>query len=136
MLEVLIALGVGIAVLSSMVVVVFVSLSGAQFAKNQNLATQYGQQGMELVRKERDTKGWDTFFTSYPNGTYCLSADGVFTKLIGASCPKNVGIFIRSVEFSWDGERATVTTTVSWTDAKGKHQSKLISYFTKWSSSP
>ncbi|MBI3069818.1 MAG: hypothetical protein HYY87_00750, partial [Candidatus Levybacteria bacterium] len=51
LIEVLLALGTAVVVLSATVVAVLSALNNAQFSKNQSLATQYAQEGMEVMRK-------------------------------------------------------------------------------------
>lgn len=133
-LEVLIALGVGIVILSSIVLVVLVSLSSAKFARDQSLATQYAQEGMEVVRVIRD-RSW-TEFSALTATDYCLGEDETLLSVrpVGGACSKIDNLFTRGVTITWSVERATVTVEVSWVDSRGQHQSRLVSYFTRWSS--
>lgn len=61
LLETLLALGVCVIILSAITVIVISSLNSTQFTKRQNLASQYAQEGMEVVRKIRDSGGWPAF---------------------------------------------------------------------------
>ena len=132
LIETLIALAVAIMILSSVVVTVLVSLNNAQFSKNQNLATQYAQEGMEVVRGIRNGS-WTDF--SSKSGDFCLlkSEVTISPRPIGGSCSTIDNVFTREVNIVWSVERttSTVTVKVSWTDSKGRHESKLISYFTR-----
>ena len=129
LLEVLVALSVGILVLTAMTGAVLSSLANAQFSKNQNLATLYAQQGMENMRDLRN-KNW-TSFSGY-DGFYCLAKDGSLTA--GSSCSGNIdGFFARQIMFeNLAVDKRRITVTVSFTDSKVNHQSQLISVFTNW----
>ena len=139
LIELIIALGVGIIILSSIVAVVLLSLHSAQFAKSQNLATQYAQEGMEVVRTIKN-RSW-TEFSALTAVDYCLAKNetSLSTKPVGGSCPTIDIIFTREVKVEWIGanctaQRVCVTTTVFWLDSKGRHESKLFSYFARTSS--
>lgn len=129
LLEVLVALSVGVLVLVAMTAVILSSLSNAQFSKNQNLATLFAQQGMEMVRDLRN-KNW-TSFAAY-DGFYCLAKDGSLTA--GSNCAGNIdGFFTRQIRFeNLAVDKRRITVTVSFTDSKGEHKSELISIFTNW----
>lgn len=125
LLEILIALGASVFVLSAITVVVISSLSGTQFTKNQNLAKQYAQEGIEVVRRIRDSGGWTGFSTL--NGRYCLSAGSTLLPSASPPCTtRNVGgVFVREIQIvagncpSGGGPNgSTVTSTVSWADGK------------------
>lgn len=84
LIELIAALGIAVLVLSSMIIVVVASLNNAQFSRNQNQAVGYTQQGVELLRRMRDTD-WGNFQNiatnnGAGNGTYnyCLGNDQVF----------------------------------------------------------
>lgn len=149
LLEVLAALGVGVVVLVAIVSAVLSSLSNAQFSKNQNLATQYGQQGMEIVRSIKNNS-WSSFYNTYTGTSitpFCLPKDDT-TPNSGLCQPgdKIDGFFTRELRFERGcivspcnttnpddpNLKIQVKATVSFTDSKGTHQSELISYFTNW----
>lgn len=97
LLEVVIALGVAVIVVSLIAIAVIFALNNATYSKNQNLATQFGQEGMEIVRQLRDS---DLAVFNSLSGNYCL-AKGV--KILNDSnrkqvdCTQNVDIFKREV---------------------------------------
>lgn len=111
LVEVVLAIAVASLVLIALTRATTVALRNAQFAKNQALATQYAQEGMELLRKCRDQ-----------------NPDDFWNK--NCSLPVLGGEFDREVEWSEidPGEKMQVSVTVSW----NSHQSKLVSYLTKW----
>lgn len=70
LIEVLIALSASIAVVTAITITIITSLSNAEFAKNQNLATQYAGEGLEIVRQIAKND-WANF-QSYTSTYYCL----------------------------------------------------------------
>lgn len=52
LIEVLIAFSVSIVIIAAAVLAILFALSNAQTSKNQNLATQYAQEGIEIVRQK------------------------------------------------------------------------------------
>lgn len=120
LVEVLVALGIITVVASALMGVVITSMGNTRFSKNQNLATQYSQEGMEIMRRIRDNNYVD--FRNIPNATYCLD-DGVMALPLPADCTNaNVpGNFLRKVTITQGGcaaNIANVTVTVSWQDSK------------------
>lgn len=136
-IEILVALSVASLVVSAIIVAVISSLSGAQYTKNQNQATQYAQQGMEVARQLRDSS-YQTF--SSLTGTYCLD---LTCKLDGSApacsqsspCAPNInGIFVRQITFTQKSAScssngaspipdpstypALVQISVNWSDGK------------------
>lgn len=160
LLEVLAALGAGVIVLTAITVAVITSLSNAQFSKNQNIATQYAQEGMELLRKMRDSD-WAAF-SSLSSGSYCLdkgdtfldNADRKNTALAGCSRtvlvspePVNVSpIFARQVDIVTEassacGSNRKATVLVSWASGKCTsgafcHTVSLVSCFSNYYVAP
>ncbi len=155
LIEVLIALGVAVGIISAITIAVITGLSNTQSAKNQNLATQYAEQGMEVVQTLRNSD-WTTF--SSLSNVYCLPRNSTtLTPRIGTSCGQNVDIFVREVTLTAASSDCTpptltpplaptptpvaisanatkVTVTVSWSDNNCTdrdnlfcHQTKLIS---------
>lgn len=131
MIEAIAALGVGVVVVTAIVLAVVSALNNAQFSKNQNLATQYVQQGMEIMRQMRDSD-W-VLFSSYDSGSYCLDKDekNLFPRdgavINGCSHdgsnPQNVDVFARQVNIEenssdCDNTQTKVLVSVSWSDSK------------------
>jgi len=116
LLEMLIALAVMVLVILALVVVTTISVRNADFSRRQILATQYAQASIEEARSLRETQPKDTFFSS---GS-CTGTDLVST-------------FSRTRTCTFDGDKTmTVAVVVTWTDAKGDHQSQLTTRLTKW----
>ena len=131
LLETLLALSVSVFILGAITTVVVSSLSSAQFTKNKNLAGQYSREGMEIVRKIRDSGTWTAF--SGINGLYCLSSGSTSLPSSSASCPvPNIeGIFVREINITSSSSDcpgptpppivprgSKVISKVSWTDGK------------------
>lgn len=142
LIEVLIGLATASVIIGAITVATITALNNTVFSKNQNLATQYAQQGMEVVRNLRD-RNYSQF--AELNGTYCLAKtcnaidptsnnpqDPCGPRSI--VCDQNVGgenadIFVRQVfvdpnsSYCTDStQQATqgiqATVSVSWFDAK------------------
>lgn len=150
LIEVLLALGVAVAIITAITAVVSNTLNNATFTKNQNLADQYAQQGMEVVRAIRD-KSWSTFI-SYHGVDKCLPQDSSdLVNRIGPDCDGegNVGIFIREIGIkkndpdckpSAGDKAAKATVSVKWPDSKCPtsppqarfcHEARLVSCFSQ-----
>lgn len=153
LVEVLVALGTAVVVLSATVVAVLSALNNAQFSKNQNIATQYAQEGMEIMRKMRNSS-W-TVFSSLSTDQYCLDQNS--TALSGrnrtiqgcaggsSTSGQNVGIYARQVDIEINSSSCAtptpppsvnltkVTVLVSWSSNKCTrtniycHNVKLVS---------
>lgn len=141
LLEILVALGTGVVVLLALSTVVLSSLSAAQFSKNQNLATLYAQQGMEIVRSIKQTN-WDSFYTNYTAAggnvgvasSFCLPKDDTTPNVGICTNPVIDGVYKRDIKFEIleVGSKVRTTVIVTFTDSKGDHKSKLITVFTNW----
>jgi Tfp pilus assembly protein PilV len=137
LIEVLIALACAAIIISAITVVVTTSLSNAQFSKNQNLATKYATEGLEFVRRIRDSDY--IAFKAYPNGTYCLAKPLPASLGSPATCstPNVDNVFIRAAalnDSACGANQIQVAVTVTWTDNKcytGQycHSSSLTSCF-------
>lgn len=136
LLEALLAISLVMLVLSGISVTIITSLNNAGYGKTQAIATQYAQEGMEIVRKIRNSNY--TGFGNYNAGNYCLSEDSSILQASG-NCSPNVGSYVRSVFIEQSGcgvNIAKATVTVAWTDGKCSsgsycHNSQIISCFSK-----
>lgn len=140
LIEAIVALGAAIIIISVIVIVVISALNNTQFSKNQNLATQFAQQAMEVMRQMRDSN-WTTF-SELSAGSYCLDKESNIpvSKDPITGCGQNVDVFAREVDIEKNssscGEATKVTVTVFWTDAKCTgvtnpfcHKVELVSCF-------
>lgn len=156
LIETLAAIALATVVIVAMVSLGIASQRNANFSRNTLLATKFSQEGAEAVRSIRDDGSrsaisscfgnttWDSFWSgqvlSLCGGTlFSLSFDSSLNKwnLAKNSTPEVIQtIFKRQVDISdaaatYDSEK-TVTVTVWWEDASGRHESKLIEKLTKW----
>ncbi len=117
LIEVLVALGLIGVIATVLSTVVLTSLGNARFSKDQSLATQYAQEGLEIIRLLRD-KNY-TVFRNISNGTYCLAKDA---EDLSPDCQTaNVDNFLRRVTVVQAGcavSVARVSVIVSWQDSK------------------
>ena len=92
LIEVLAAFGVAVVLVSAIAIAVTTGLSNTTFSKNQNLATQHAQEGVELVRQMRnnDYSAFDAF-----SGNYCLDKNSTTLRSKGTGCGQNIDLFIR-----------------------------------------
>ncbi len=151
LVEILIALGIAISIITSMTVVVTSAINNTTYGKNQNFATEYAQEGMEIV-KQMQINNYQTFSTL--SGRYCLAQTcstvststgtcGLNSGGTGVNCSPNVNnnTFIRQIDIlaprsvqakCFNTIQATVS--VLWTDGKCLqgtycHTEQLVSCF-------
>lgn len=120
LIEALVALGAAVIVISAVVIAVISAQNNADFSKNQNLATQYAQQGMEILRQQSESS-WTTF--SAYSGTYCLDEGSSTLTASGGACSVNINnFFVRSLTISQNNAGcsggAKVSSVVAWGDGK------------------
>ncbi|HSA84277.1 MAG TPA: hypothetical protein VLF20_05355 [Patescibacteria group bacterium] len=137
LIEVLIALSVAVIVITSVSFLSVSSLNNSAFVKDQNQASKYTQEGLEVARSIRNSNY--TGFAAY-TGTYCLAKDQTALGSAVASCqvPNIDDQYIRSVTITQNNgcgvNFANILVTVSWTSTKCSdgtycHSSKLNSCF-------
>lgn len=75
LIEALLALAFAVVIITAVVIAVITSLNNTTFTKNQNLASQYAQEGIDIARNMRDSSYAE--FKALPNNkSYCAGADG------------------------------------------------------------
>ncbi|OGH11414.1 MAG: hypothetical protein A3B38_01130 [Candidatus Levybacteria bacterium RIFCSPLOWO2_01_FULL_36_13] len=124
LIEAMVALGAAVIVISTIAVAVITAVNNSDFSKNQNTASAYAQQGLEIVRDKAENN-WTTFSTY--TSTYCLNKD--VTDL--ATRPDSQGncalidnVFVRKINISQNDSNCTngtgskVKSMVSWSDGK------------------
>jgi hypothetical protein len=102
-------------------------VSNSDFAKYQNLATGYAQQGMQVVQ-QKSQLNWETLQASISAATvWCLpqgATDFYPASLSSSPCGINVsGGFVRQLNFTENSSSCSNTSTqievtVKWTDGK------------------
>lgn len=141
MIEVLVALGAAVIIISSITVAVITSVNNTSYSANQNRAAQLAQEGLDVARQVRDSDYEK--FTSYENTTQCLGENKEFAPGCSNIIIPNVAQYIRTVRFSKNvekcGEDVTeVESDVSWSDSKCPasdtfcHSVKLVSCFSQF----
>lgn len=129
LIEALVALGAAVIIVSAITIVVISALNNAQFSKNQNLATQFAQQGMEIMRQMRDSN-WGTF--DELSRAYCLDkgSNMPVPKAPIAGCGQNVDVFVREVDIEKNSSSCSdatkITVIVFWNDAKCTSSTNLF----------
>ena len=121
LVEVLIAMATAVAVLSAIAITVVSSLSNVEFTKNQNQATQFSREGLEVVRRLAKSN-WTTFET-YNAADYCLAKGATTLTTMGPNgCGQNVDTFVRKIEIEQNSPscqlNARIASIVSWSDSK------------------
>lgn len=161
LLEMVIALGLVLAVISAVAIVTLNSMQNSQFSKNQVQATKLAQDGIDKVRtiKSRNytvcgltpTAKWRDFFTdkTCPTSADCVyqlrstsacgGTDPVSLNPTSASSPEQITLdgvtfsrIVTVVNYESVINRKEVTVTVSWTDISGPHSSKLVTVLTDY----
>ena len=129
LIEALIALGAAVIIISAITIAVITAVSNSDFAKYQNLATGYAQQGMQVVQ-QKSQLDWKTLQASISAATvWCLPQGATdFYPTTGnpsSLCPVNVSNrFVREITFTPDssncnsGANTQVEASVGWTDGK------------------
>lgn len=121
LVEAIIALGAAVVIISAIAIAVITSVSNSDFSKNQNLATHFAQQGIEILRGQSESD-WTSFATR--SGTFCLTQGNSNLGLPTSSCnlPNINNFFIRKVVISPGNAGCSTNTkvsvTVSWSDGK------------------
>jgi prepilin-type N-terminal cleavage/methylation domain-containing protein len=134
LIEVLVAMGIISIVITSVVTIVTTSLGNTQFSRDQDTATKYAQEGLELTRSIRNSSY--SAFAIY-NGRYCLPKNAQNLGVAQPSCTTpNVDSFIREVQIQQapgcGANVSKVIVNVSWRDGKCSgssycHKSQLVS---------
>lgn len=104
LIEVLVALTASVVIIAAIVSASLNALTNSDFARDQNIATQYTQAGIEMVRNMRNQDISSINPTNLPSDTYCLAKSCTkLDKTIAScwkkntSCGQNVDIFVREV---------------------------------------
>jgi hypothetical protein len=100
LVEALIALGAAVIIISAITIAVVTSVHNSDYSKYQNLATNYAQQGMEIV-KQQSRLDWNN--TATYAGTLCLGQGATALPphpIASGNCTDvNMGnIFVRQIE--------------------------------------
>lgn len=133
LVEVIVAIGVVVLLVTGLIVSTSVSLKASQYGKMRSLGIQYAQEAVEATRNLRDS-GWNTFavYGGVTPISWCLNKAGEWTQMIGA-CSSNIdNFYTRVVTFTWNDPRMKVDVFVTWVDGAKTYTSSLSTYFTQW----
>lgn len=151
LIEVMVAVTVGILVVSALTFATIFSLRNASLAKSSAQATKLAQEGLERVRTGRDrsiaitgnfqlagqsVSSWDDpdlwansiSSSCTPNCYFNVDSSGVLQYLTVPPTAEITGQFKRVVILSDEASFQTekkVTVVVTWTDFAGSHESRL-----------
>jgi Tfp pilus assembly protein PilV len=146
LIEVMVALGVSVIIVTAIVMAVVLAIVNTQFAKTQNLATYFAKQGLEILRQS-SRSDWNNFKTY--TGSYCLAKDSIIPVVKSTDCEKDTANnFRREVEVRPESDECVIESdptgqtkgskievVVSWNDGKCRdentfcHEVRLDSCF-------
>jgi type II secretory pathway component PulK len=125
LVEALIALGAAVVIISAITIAVVTSVHNSDFSSYQSLASNYAQQGMEIVQQQSQLD-WNDTATYSGTGIWCLPerTTDFYSHITDSNCSlNNVNIqnkFLRLVEFktvSSCGTNIQAEVTVKWADS-------------------
>lgn len=122
LIEIVVALGIGILVLTAITATTIISLSNTSFSAKKSEAIKYLEEGVESVRIERDrASSWSAFLDSWSAKSWTE------TNVVGDG-------FNRTILLTLDGnDKVTVLVTVAWSDSKGEHKVESTTFLSLWS---
>lgn len=98
LVELVVVIGMVILTLTALIAATTSSLHNTTSDKTRSIAVKYAEEGIEIVRRERD-KSWEALsgLADENNGLYCLGKDETFIP--GPCTSPNLGVlsYIRSV---------------------------------------
>ncbi|HUD09325.1 MAG TPA: hypothetical protein VMR77_00765 [Patescibacteria group bacterium] len=137
LVEALIALGAAVIIISAITIAVIMAVSNSDFSKDQNLATGYAQQGIQVIQ-QKSQLDWETLQASASAAVWCLpqGATDFYPASLGPSpCDVNIsGGFVRQVNFTKNSSNCNntgtqVEVTVAWTDGKCSADTSSSNYY-------
>ncbi len=142
LLEVMVALAAASMIIAAVVGAVVSALNNEQYGTSQNQATQYAQEGLDIIRNSSQAD-WNAFMLQI--GEYCLNEDGTVPS--SPPCIESIAHSIREIRIDHNlcgitpypdpPTNAQVASVVKWSDGKCPagtqycHQVKLVSCFYK-----
>lgn len=132
-IEVMVALAVGIIILSAITTAVLTSLNNVHQTTTQDQSGSYATDGLEIIRKMRDTQ-----LAAYKNlnGTYCLSDTCTNpTNTYSSSCGKKLTTcdstaegYVREVTIDKNASACKVTPAPTNSTSNGSQVSVTVSW--------
>jgi type II secretory pathway pseudopilin PulG len=130
LIEAVLALAVAVVIIAAISGAAITSVNNSSYSRDQNSATDYARQGIEVLKQQSETD-W-TNFSLNSDGSYCFASNNVLT--IGLNCSPNIGsnnYFIRQVQITKNSTSCggiagvtEVSVIVSWSDGKCTTSSK------------
>ncbi len=118
LIEVLVALTAAVVIIGAIVSASLSALNNSDFARDQNIATQYTQAGIELIRDMRNENIASISAELLPDDTYCLAkacsdldSNNAQCWVKTTSCGQNVDKFVREVVVEHDSADCNVSPT-------------------------
>jgi len=119
LIEVLAALTAAAVIIAAIISSAIGSLNNSEFSRDTNLAAQFSQQGIEIIRNMRNTNITSISLQSLPDSTYCfaksctalVSSNTSCWQKTGNSCGQNVDKFIREVKIVHNSTDCNATPT-------------------------
>lgn len=118
LIEVLVALTAAVVIVAAIVSASLNSLNSSEFSRDQNISSQFTQEGLEIIRDMRNTSIASLSASYLPDGTYCLAKS--CTALINTVpscwqqnpvCAQNVDKFVRTVTVTHNATDCNATPT-------------------------
>ncbi|MBP9700233.1 hypothetical protein KBD71_03035 [Candidatus Woesebacteria bacterium] len=148
LIEIIIAVGLVVLVLTSISAGVAISVRNNRHAKSMEEAKQYAREGSEWLRRMRDQLGWDSFAQAVradgASITYCLPAlpqtGAAFIALSNQTCTTSQVIsgtvFNRSMAVTTSAgaipDTVTAVISVSWSDGGKQFASQSTLTLRRW----
>ena len=133
LVEAVVTLGIVLLMLSGLVIITLSSLHNAQASKNRAIASQFGQESLEIARRERDS-GWSAFIVK-DGKKYCVGGQGTLSVTTDiSSCPEVGSGFRRTLDFTYTPLTLTmnVASSVSWKEGETTKTASFVTIFTQW----
>lgn len=145
LIEVIIAIGLVVLVLLTLVSALTLAVRNNQFAKDQVLARNRSREALEWLRSMRDQMGFDAFYSMVqsdsPPVVYCLATlpsttAGAIALGNQVCLPTDLVSgtkYVRSMTLTTPSvDEVDATVAVTWTDGGKTHQSQSTLYLKRW----
>ena len=146
LIEMIIAIGLVVLVLTTLVSALTLGIKNNRFAREQSQAKNYVREGTEWARSIRDRLGWESFYDMVAQDgnpvSYCLSslpttaqdAEELTNRICTSQETINNTVFRRTAFFSFGNtdKELTLTVTVDWNDGSAIHTSTSTIILRQW----
>ena len=140
LIEVMTALAAAVVIIAAITSASLNALNNSQFTRDQNTASQYSIAGMEIIRNMRNTSIASLSASYLPDNTYCLASTCTSLNQLqsgcwvptGATCPQNMGKFVRSVTVVHNSLDCNATPTPTGSPTGYLSSNVKITVTTSW----